>query len=505
MGGRYCFPEETMATPHPSFVGRKQELETLNNLWSEEKSRLMVLYGRRRVGKSRLLKQWAQQSGQRVLYWQAEPDTPEAHLRDFSQVLSSFGSPSFPGPADFTYGNWEQALAQIDLIARQGRVGVFIDEFTFLIASDPSLPGKFQRMWDQTLETSNVFLCLCGSHLGMMQREFLSERAPLFGRASASLHLRPLSFGLTGQYFPRYSAEDRLALYTVFGGIPFYWDQISQDLSLEENLRQKVFSSSSFLDAEARLLLTDYVKELKNYTGILKAIGQGKNTLADIAKITGLQATQLPAYLNILADAGYVKRFEPIIPLAHTTRVGRYYFTDPFLRFYFRFIAGRATQFSMFEADQTLAVYHRHMPDFIGTHTWEEVCREWVLRAANRGQIPLYPDDVQSAWSTEVNIDVVGVNPMERHMVLGECKWTKEPMDVDVLQGLVKKAVLAVPNQDNWRVYFLGFSKNGFTRAAEEYVRHLAKARPAGAEWQIAGGRLVDLARIDRDLAAWAV
>jgi uncharacterized protein len=490
--------------PLKPFIGRRNELETLQHLWEEKSARMMVLYGRRRVGKSRLLSHWIQETGQRVIYWQAEPDTQEAHLREFSQRVFNHSSPGFPAPAGFTYASWEQALAQIGMMAQHERLGLVMDEFTFLIASDPTIPGKLQRMWDQTLQSSNLFLCLCGSHLGMMQREFLSDRAPLFGRASVKMQLAPFSFGLTGAYFPGYSAEDRMTLYTLFGGVPFYWDQIEPELSVEENLRRKIFTPSSILDAEARLLLSDYVKELKNYVGILKSIGQGNHTLNDISKSTGILAGHLPAYLSILADAGYVGRFEPILALAHTTRVGRYYITDPFLRFYFRFIAGRATQLSLFEPDQALAEYARHMPDFIGTHTWEEVCREWVLRASNRGELPLYPDEVQSAWSKDVNIDVVGLNRMQRHLILGECKWTQGPMEVSVIKGLVEKSRLAMPDEGDWQVYFLGFSKSGFTRAAEEYARDLARTQPPGARGKIAGCGLVDLARLDRDLAEWA-
>jgi AAA+ ATPase superfamily predicted ATPase len=229
-----------------------------------------------------------------------------------------------------------------------------------------------------------------------------------------------------------------------------------------------------------------------------------RQTLKDISKPTGLPATQLPAYLSILADAGYVARFEPIISLARSTRVGRYYITDPFLRFYFRFIAGRASQLALFEPDQALAEYYRHMPDFIGAYTWEEVCREWVLRASNRGLLPLYPDDVQSAWARDVNIDVVGVNNERRHMILGECKWTLDPMDASALKGLVEKAKLAVPDKEGWQVYFLGFSKSGFTGEAKQFARQIDRARPPGVRWTTAGCLLVDLRRLDRDLAKWA-
>jgi AAA+ ATPase superfamily predicted ATPase len=481
------------------FVGRSHELHMLDQLWDEQTGRMVMLYGRRRVGKSRLLTHWARLGGKRVLYWQADTDTADNHLRQFSQALFSFANPGFPAPPDFTYATWEQALFQAAQMAQTERLGLFIDEFTYLITSDPALPGKIQKIWDQTLQDSNLLLVFSGSHLGMMEREFLSERAPLFGRASVKHMLAPLSFGLTSAYFPDYSAEERMQLYTIFGGIPFYWDQVNPAVSVETNLKQKVFTTSSLLDAEARLLLTDYLKELHNYVSILRAIAHGNNTLGEIARSTGLSVTSVPKYLASLASAGYVTHNRSVIPLAGSTRVGRYYITDPFLRFYFRFLASRRTQLALNEPGQALAEYRAHMPDFIGSHTWEEVCREWVLRAANRGILPLYPDEVESAWTKEMNIDVVGVNTMRRHLILGECKWKQTPLDEADLQRLVEKSAAVTVEGGGWKVFLIGFSKSGFSRGAQNLPARMEEVLPG-----VAGCELVDLARVDADLAEWA-
>lgn len=487
------------------FVGRKSELARLEALWAEPAARLLVLYGRRRVGKSRLLTHWIRQSGRRVLYWQAELDTKEAQLRQFSQQLFNFANPSFPAPPDFSYASWEQAFSQAAQLAQSERLGLFIDEFSYLMAADESLPSKIQKLWDHSLQDSNLLLCLSGSHLGMMERGILAASAPLYGRASALLHLQPLSFGVSGQYFPSYTPEERMLLYAVFGGIPFYWQQINPDVSLEENLRQKIFSPASFMDAEMRYLLADYVREPRNYLGILRAIAAGSNVLSEIKRSTGIDATSLPKYLETLGSAGFIARFEPLIPLAHATRSGRYYLTDPFLRFYFRFIAARRTQLALDEPGQAYTEFERHVQDFIGTYTWEEVCREWVLRAANRSALPLYPDQVESAWSKDTNIDIVGLNTMKRHLVLGECKWLKTPVDVKDLRSLVEKTPLAIPNGRTWKLLYLLFSKSGFTPGAQAYTTGVAQAPPpAGGGYTVAGFQLLDLAQVDRDLAQWA-
>ena len=179
---------------------------------------------------------------------------------------------------------------------------------------------------------------------------------------------------------------------------------------------------------------------------------------------------------------------------------------SPYLRFYYRFLESRQYQFSLKIQEQALAEITRHMIDFIGTHTWEELCREWVLRAGAVGDLPFMPDQVGSAWNRAAQIDVVGLNRMEKTLILGECKWTLNEADRKVMAELVEeKAAKMIPEQGHWRVYFLGFSRSGWTHGAQAYQDEINQRSVSGTNWVSAGMRLVTLEKIDADLSDWSV
>ncbi len=177
------------------FFGREREMEELDRLWASSKEEFLILYGRRRVGKTALLAEWIRRTGNRALYWVASPTSATAQLRSFSQAIYNFENPTLPAPDGFTYANWEQAFRQIARLTKDVRMALFIDEFTYLLEVDPTIAGLLQNIWDHVLKNTNIFLCLSGSHRGMMKREFLSYQAPLYGRASAQIHLQPFYFG----------------------------------------------------------------------------------------------------------------------------------------------------------------------------------------------------------------------------------------------------------------------------------------------------------------------
>ena len=201
-----------------SFIGRKQEINALNSYWQRAEAALLIVYGRRRVGKTRLLTHWlAQESIPHALYWVAQPSAAVEQLRQFSQALYRFENPTGTPLETFSYQSWEQALEQVARLAEKQRFTLIIDEFTYLLTRTPELAGLFQNMWDHLLKQRNLLLVLCGSHLGMMKKHVLSYQAPLYGRAAAQLHVQPLPFGVTHNYFPQYDAAERVALYAMFG------------------------------------------------------------------------------------------------------------------------------------------------------------------------------------------------------------------------------------------------------------------------------------------------
>jgi hypothetical protein len=488
------------------FIGREQELNLLDNLWEAPGAQFLVLYGRRRVGKTALLAHWVEKTGNRALYWTAAPTSALAQLRSFSQAVYNFANPDAPANDDFTYTSWEQAWRQAANLAKDARTAIFIDEFTYVLEVSPEVAGTLQNVWDHILSKTNVLLCLSGSHLGMMKREFLSYQAPLYGRATAQIHLQPLPFGQTSAFFPRYSSLDRVALYAMFGGIPAYWERIDPHKSITQNIKLQLLTPNNLMASEPALLLHDFVSDLHNYVAILTAIAHNARTPKEIAQMTGLPNVQIPKYLSVLAEAGFVERRVSATANPDSSRAGRHHIVDPYLRFYFRFLESRQYQFSLKIQEQALAEITRHLLDFIATHTWEELCREWVLRAGAMRQLPFMPDQVGSAWNRAVQVDVVGINRMEKTLVLGECKWTLEAVDRKVLVELVeKKAAQVIPDQGKWRVHFLGFSRSGWTNGALAYQDE-ANARPAaGGNWQSVGLRLLTLDDVDKDLAEWSV
>ncbi len=487
------------------FMGRNQELGLLDNLWEAPGAQFLVLYGRRRIGKTALLAHWAERTGHRALYWVATPSSALAQLRSFSQAVYNFANPDAPAPDDFTYVTWEQAWRQAANLAKDQRTTIFIDEFTYILEVSPEIAGILQNVWDQVLSKTNLLLCLSGSHLGMMKREFLSYQAPLYGRATAQLHLQPIPFGWTQAFFPRYSPIDRVAVYAMFGGIPAYWERIDPRKSITQNIKQQLLTPNNLMQSEPTLLLNDFVSDLHNYVSILAAIAHGARTPKEIANLTGLPNVQIPKYLGVLAEAGFVERRVPVTANPDASRAGRHHIRDPYLRFYFRFLEARQPQFSLGLQEQALAEITRHMIDFIGTYTWEELCREWVLRAGAMQQLPWMPDHVGSAWDRTVQVDVVGINRMEKTLILGECKWTLEAVERKVLAELVQqKAARVVPGQGHWRVYFLGFSRSGWTNGALAYQEEINSHPVAGENWTSAGLRLLTLEDVDRDLTEWS-
>jgi AAA+ ATPase superfamily predicted ATPase len=486
------------------FVGREQELAVLDAEWQAPGARFLVLYGRRRVGKTALLMTWVERAHQRTLYWVASPTSATAQLRSFSQAVYEFANPGAPLNHDFTYSTWEQAWREVANLARQGRLTLFIDEFTYLLEVTPEIAGQLQNFWDQVLSKADLFLCLSGSHLGMMKREFLAYQAPLYGRATAQIHLQPLPFGLSKRYFPKYTAVDRVAIYAMFGGVPAYWERLDPNKSVSQNIKTQLLTPNNLMQAEPALLLYDFVSDLHNYIAILTAIANGARTPQEITAHTGLPNVQVPKYLSVLTAAGFVER-RVSMTAAPTSRTGRHHITDPYLRFYFRFLSGRQQQFALKIQDQALAEISRHLIDFIGTYTWEELCREWVLRAGAFGVLPFMPDAVGSAWNRTVQIDVVGINTMEKTLVLGECKWTLEAAPRKVIAELVEeKAARIIPEQGQWQVYFIGFSRSGWSSGAQSYATTSQQTPPTGPNWACAGVRLLDINQIDADLAAWS-
>lgn len=485
------------------FSGRTFELGLLQQEWEADDGRMLIIYGRRRVGKTRLITHWIQIAAPRALYWVAEPTSSTDQLRSFSQALYGFDGTS-PVPENFSFGSWKLAFEHVARIAQNGRFALVIDEFTYLISLEPGIAGILQNAWDHSLKQANIFLIISGSHMGMMERGVLSYQAPLYGRATSKMLLRPMPFKETRIFFPKYRPDERVVVYAMFGGVPAYWEQLDPSASLDRNIKEKVLGGSNQIQDEPRLLLQDFVSEIHNYAAILGSISRGFRTPGEIAAEAGMNDRHISMYLSNLVDTGFIERRLPITGKP-VSRSGRHFITDPFLRFYYRFLSRRQAQIAMGVQDQALDEIKRHLIDFIGTYTWEELCQEWLLRSTGNRVLPFMPDQVGSIWNREAQIDVAGINTMEKTLILGECKWDRHAIDLGVLTDLIGKTEKVIPKEGNWRVYYLGFARSGWTPQAMEFSEGLSKAKVAGENWKAVGMLLKNLEQVDKDLAEWTL
>ncbi len=239
-----------------------------------------------------------------------------------------------------------------------------------------------------------------------------------------------------------------------------------------------------------------------NYVAILRAIAADCRTQKEISGRTGLPQGHVSKYLDVLREAGFVQRRVPVTD-NESSRKGRYHVADPYLRFYYRFLATRQAQLAVGVSEQALAEIKRHLLDFIAAHTWEELCREWLLRAAAHDRLPFVPDQVGSVWTHAAQVDVVGLNRMEKTLVLGECKWSPHRTDASTLRELVARTpemVAAAGARTPWRVFYLAFSRGGWHPDATAYARQF---KAAGDNWRGVGLRLVTLEAVDDDFARW--
>jgi uncharacterized protein len=302
----------------------------------------------------------------------------------------------------------------------------------------------------------------------------MTRQSPLFGRMTGQWYLEPLEFGTLREFFPTWSVEERVALYAIVGGIPAYLEWLAPDRSLVNNIRDVILSPGSMFVAEPQLLLYDEVREPQTYLAILKAIGTGYHTLNEISNESLVSKTHLSAYLATLQALRLVERRIPItVPPAEQrkSRQGRYHLSDPYFRFYFRFLAP-FQELLVTEPQRVLETVRQNLRAFVGQSAFEELSQEWLRRTGRQGNLPFMPVAVGSHWSRHVQVDVVAVNWTTHELLLGECKWTNAAIDREVVLQLInEKAPKVLKDMDaqsnQWKLYFAFFSRAGFTDAAK--------------------------------------
>jgi AAA+ ATPase superfamily predicted ATPase len=477
------------------FVGRQRELHGLDNFYQTPGAGLFILYGRRRVGKTRLLSHWLQsQRIENALYWTSTTHGAAYQLRDFSHQLLRF-DPRFQAPPapDYSFPSWDAALEHLAGLAETATapLTIIVDEFTYLIRHEPALVSVLQKMWDLRLSRlPNLRLVLTGSMVGMMERDVLSYQAPLYGRATHVLKLQPLNFGVLAELFPDHTPAERVAIYAIGGGVPAYLELFTRSRRVSDALRDHCLTPGSIMLVDPHLILHDQLQDPHTYESVLWAIASGFHVWTEIAKMAGVPQGSLGHYIHTLQALDLIERRDPVLASLQGRR-GRYHVCDPFMRFYYRFIVPHITSIERGMLGAAVRAINDDLRAFIGAYVFEDLCREWVRIEADLGNLGFTPEVVGAYWGRSrgqgVQLDVVAASRRDKKLFIAEAKWGTGPISRRVLTDLVQRSARMPQVKQGWRVQYGLFAREGFTPATQEEAKQIA-------------ARLVDLDELERTL-----
>ena len=447
------------------FLGREKEILVLEKEYARDGG-FVVIYGRRRIGKTTLIKQFIK--SKTAFYFLATKEVESQSMKRFAGVIARTTGNSVLQKAAFS--DWLDLFQAVADYKPNEKKVLVIDEFPYLVKVNDSFPSILQNAWDEILKDSNVMLILCGSLISMMKKHALSYESPLYGRRTAQMRIAPLPF-TTVYENQKLSFEEAAEQYSITGGVPKYMEFFSDGQPLYEQIKENVLSKNGFLYEEPNFLLTDEVQVPTNYFSIIKVIADGNHKLGTIAGILGLETSALTPYLKTLSELGFIEKQVPVTEKnAEKTRKGLYFISDNFLRFWFRYVYPYKGELELDNMQISLDELDKDFKEKFVAFAYEDICKEIFARLCSDKAIDFTPSKIGSYWlndkSGNTQIDVMAVDTVNKRLFAGECKYHNQPIDADVYFELVKK----VDNSSEIKSAFKGytviygvFSKSGFT------------------------------------------
>lgn len=448
------------------FIGRKNELHTLNTEYNRNSS-FVVIYGRRRVGKTTLIKEFLK--NKTAFYYLATEELESQSMKRLANVIARTTKNTLLQKIEFT--DWLDLFQLIADYKPEEKKVLVIDEFPYLVRTNSAFPSILQNAWDEFLKDSNVMLILSGSLIGMMQKHVLSYDSPLYGRRTAQMRLTPLPFTsiYETQNLPFEQAVEQFAL---TGGVPKYLEFFEDGRPLEEQLKDAVFSKNGFLYEEPNFLLKSEFLTAVNYFSIIKTIADGNHKLGKIASALGQESSSLTPYLSTLSDLGFIEKRTPITEKnPEKSRKGLYFIADNFLRFWFCYVYPYKGELELDNMQIVLDEIHKDFKEKFVAFAYEDICKDIFAKLCSNNAISFVPSRIGSYWlndydgDTEMN--VMSVDHQNKQVFAGECKYHTKPVDAPVYFTLKEKVDNAAEIRKSfpkYNVIYGLFSKSGFTK-----------------------------------------
>lgn len=399
------------------FIDREREMHKLSEIAGSDKSELVLLYGRRRIGKSRLLIEFAKKTN--ALYLLA--DLSENIL----DILSKQVSDEF-----VRFNTWEDFF---EFVYKSEHKIIIIDEFQYLYLVNKAWPTILQRWWEKIKET-NKKIILCGSIISTIYKISMGYGSALYGRKTFEIQINPIKFKYLKDFFPNYNNKQLVETYSILGGIPRYLEEFDQKLDIYNNIRENILDKTSFLYNEPVNLLFEEFRNPAPYNSILLAITEGYIKFAEISEVSKIQSHKLPKYLLVLERVGLIEKEIPVTEKRTKVKTTRYKIKDNFYRFWFKFVFKNKSLIEQGLEKEVLNSVKKELNNYI-SKSFEELCKEFILdfKIFNTTRIGKW-------WYKDKEIDIVALDEKNSRILLAECKWQDEVDAKKVLRDLKDKA-----------------------------------------------------------------
>ena len=453
-----------------AFYCRENELRKMNRRYDDGAFECVVIYGRRRVGKTALINEFCKDK--KAIYFSALRAPATENLGALSKAVYFYENPTAETYPEFA--SFEAVLEEIGRLGRKERIVFVIDEYPYLAEAYDAISSRLQHLIDHDWQNGKLYLILCGSSMSFMQNQVLGYESPLYGRRTAQFKLGPMTYRETAVFHPELSDEQNAYIYGITGGIPHYINKLNVKGSLDDALLDNLFDRSAYLFEEPENLLKQELREPSMYNSIIRAIAEGASKLNEIATRVGLESGSCSKYVGVLMELGLVKKETPITET--TTRKSVYQIEDNFFRFWYRFVPQNMSSITAgrFARSYERAVKSR-MHEFMGL-IFEKMCREYLMYYAD--ELPFELADVGQWWGNdssakkEIQIDIVGVPVQEPNRklteyLIGSCKFRNEKVGMDELRLMEHYADVFGKGKT---YYYVLFSLGGFTPELMEYA-----------------------------------
>lgn len=454
------------------FFGRTKQLNQLKKEMSADGMRMSLIYGRRRVGKSELVKQAIKESKIKSFYYECKQVTEESNVQSICEVISEV-----QGLPKLGYTSIEELMDYVFTLAKEENMVFILDEYPYLRESVKGLDSILQSLVDKHRETSKLKLIILGSYVDIM-KSLLEHSSPLFGRVDLVIDLKQMDYYESALFYPNMSDEDKVRIYSVFGGIPYFNRLVDDKKSVKENIIDLIASPGARLENEVSMYLSAEISKIVNANEVFEALARGFSRYSDILSQSHVSSgPTLVDVLEKLIKMEVVEKKAPINDEDNKKKAG-YYICDNLSLFYYRYIFKYSSQLKIMDSDVFYDKYigmdfeEKYVP-----HKFEEICRQYLIRQNRLGNIEpviekigkYYYDDPKTRTNGEFDV----VTQDEIGYVFYEVKFRKRKTSKEVIDEEIRQV-----KSTNLNCYkYVFFSRAGFTAEETDEIKYIDLAR----------------------------